>query len=202
MKSKIPREFALLLNRPIKTQRLLLESLVAAHADILFDPLCDERIYRWIESGGPKDLSELRSKWQRNEARLSPDGKEAWLNWAIRLAKEGSYIGKLDAELDSPINVTNVGFVLFPKYWGYDYATEALMGAKTVLAAHGITRMRATVSTPNIASVRVLEKAGFTRGNLVTDEIDTYEYNIAMHEDLNVVSQQGDSPEDCAPGDR
>jgi RimJ/RimL family protein N-acetyltransferase len=180
MKSKIQEEFALLLNGPIRTQRLLLEPLVAAHADILFDSLCDERIYRWIESGGPKDLSQLRSKWQRSEARLSPDGDEAWLNWAIRLEKEGPYIGKLDAELDSPINVTNVGFVLFPKYWGYGYATEALLGVTTVLVAHGITRMRATVSTPNMASARVLEKAGFTRGNLVTDEIDTYEWKCQL----------------------
>jgi ribosomal-protein-alanine N-acetyltransferase len=78
-------KFAVQLNNLIETQRLLLEPLVAAHADILFNSLCDERIYRWIESGGPKDLSELRSKWQRNEARLSPDGNEAWLNWAIRL---------------------------------------------------------------------------------------------------------------------
>jgi RimJ/RimL family protein N-acetyltransferase len=180
MKSKIQEEFALLLNGPIRTQRLLLEPLVAAHADILFDSLCDERIYRWIESGGPKDVSQLRSKWQRNEARLSPDGDEAWLNWAIRLEKEGPYIGKLDAELDSPINVTNVGFVLFPKYWGYGYATEALLGVKTVFAAHGITRMRATVSTPNMASARVLEKVGFTRGKLVTDEIDTYEWKCQL----------------------
>lgn len=173
----------LFLRDGIRTQRLLLEPLVGAHADILFDSLRDERIYRWIESGGPKDLSQLRSKWQLNEARLSPDGNEAWLNWAIRLDHNGPYIGKLDAELDSPISVTNVGFVLFLKYWGYGYATESLLGVKTVLAAHGITRMRATVATPNIASAHVLEKAGFARGSLVIDEIDTHEYNITISKD-------------------
>ena len=198
MTNILTQDFGLLLNLPITTQRLSLEPLVAAHADILYKSLCDERIYRWIESGGPKDLSHLRLKWQQNEARLSADGKEVLLNWAIRLRNEGPYIGKLDAELDSPANVSNVGFVLFPEYWGYGYATEALLGVKTVLTAHGIIRMRATVSTPNMASARVLEKVGFTRGNLVTDEIDTYEYNIAMREELNAVTRQGDSPEYCA----
>ena len=84
MKSKIKEEFALLFNGSIRTRRLLLEPLVAAHADILFKSLCDERIYRWIESDGSKDLSQLRSKWQRHEARLSPDGNEVLLNWVMQ----------------------------------------------------------------------------------------------------------------------
>ena len=111
MTTPFPKEFASRLNSPIRTQRLMLEPLVAAHADILFDSLCDERLYRWIESGGPKDVAQLRSNWQRKEARLSPDGNRAWLNWAIRLETEGLYIGTLDAELDSPIRAPNVGFV-------------------------------------------------------------------------------------------
>jgi ribosomal-protein-alanine N-acetyltransferase len=88
-------DLAVRLNEPIETQRLQLEPLLAAHSDILFNPLCDQKIYRWIESGGPKDLDQLRAKWKRNESRMSPDRKEAWLNWAIRLRNDGPYIGKL-----------------------------------------------------------------------------------------------------------
>jgi [ribosomal protein S5]-alanine N-acetyltransferase len=174
----IQQTFALHLNRPIRTPRLSLEPLMGAHADILFDALCDKRIYRWIDSGGPKDLHELRSKWLRNETRLSPDGSEAWLNWAIRLEDTGAYIGKLDAELDRPNNVCNVGFVFFPVYWGSGYATECLLAVKDLFIAAGVKFMRATVASPNIASARVLEKAGFMRGGLVADEIDTYDFNL------------------------
>ena len=170
-------EFA---TQKIETQRLLLEPLVEAHADILFNSLCDERMYRWIESGGPTDIDQLRTKWKRNESRISPDGTEAWLNWAIRLRNDGPYIGKLDAELDTPFNVKNVGFVLFPMYWGYGYATESLLAVKSALVSHGIVSMRATVATPNIASARVLEKSGFTPGDLVKDEVDTREWKITM----------------------
>lgn len=180
----------MVLNRPIRTHRLSLEPLVAAHADILFCSLCDERIYRWIDAGGPKDLTQLRAKWERNESRLSPDGNEVWLNWAIRLGNEGPYIGKLDAELDSPIRATNVGFVFFPEYWGYGYATESLLAVKTVLATNGISFMRATVATPNISSARVLEKAGFIRGNLVADEIDTHEFTLAIPKESISAAQQ------------
>jgi [ribosomal protein S5]-alanine N-acetyltransferase len=184
MMNIITQDFALLLNRPIQTQRLSLEPLMAAHADILFGSLCDERIYRWIEAGGPRDLFQLRQKWQRNETRLSPDGKEIRLNWAIRLDNEGPYIGKLDAELDSPINVTNIGFVFFPQYWGNGYATEALLAVIGALRINGISSMRATVATPNIASAHVLEKTGFVRGNLVADEIDTYEFTLTLPKEV------------------
>ena len=201
MKNFLTQDFALLLNLPITTQRLSLEPLVAAHADILYKSLCDERIYRWIESGGPKDLSHLRLKWQQNETRLSPDGKEVFLNWAVRLNNEGQYIGKLDAELNSPINVTNIGFVFFPKYWGHGYATESLLAVRSVLTENGISFMRATVATPNIASARVLEKAGFTRGSLVADEVDTHEFNLTIPKEANSAATQspGGDAEDRAP---
>ncbi len=174
------KEFASVLNRSISAHRLSLEPLVAAHADFLFCSLCDERIYRWIDAGGPKDLNQLRTKWKRKESRLSPGGDEVWLNWAIRLGKEGSYIGQLDACLDSPSRATNVGFVFFPEYWGHGYATESLLAVKAVLVENGISFMRATVATQNIASGRVLEKVGFIPGNLVTDEIDTREFILTM----------------------
>jgi ribosomal-protein-alanine N-acetyltransferase len=174
------KDFAFKLNKSIITERLLIEPLTVEHADILFESLCDERIYRWIESGGPKDLTQLREKWKRNEQRLSPDGNEAWLNWAIRINNDGPYIGKIDAELDSPVNVANVGFVLFPQYWGYGYATETMLGVKTTFKSYGISRMRATVATPNISSARVLIKTGFERGELVTNEKDTYEYILKI----------------------
>ena len=190
MTNSITKEFALVLNRPIRTHRLLLEPLFAAHADLLFDALCDKRIYRWIESGGPTDLTQLRTKWGHNESRLSPDGNEIWLNWAIRLGNEGPYIGKLDAELDSPIRATNVGFVFFPEYWGCGYATEALLAVKAVLAENGISFIRATVATPNSTSARVLEKAGFIRGNLVADEIDTHEFTLAIPKESISAAQQ------------
>jgi hypothetical protein len=50
--------------------------------------------------------------------------------------------------------------------------------------------MRATVATPNITSARVLEKAGFIRGNLVADEIDTHEFILAIPKESISAAQQ------------
>lgn len=135
---------------------------------------------------------------KRNESRISPDGKEAWLNWAIRLQNNGAYIGKLDAELDTPFNVVNVGFVLSPQFWGNGYATEALLAVKSTFFSNGIVSMRATVATPNVASGRVLVKSCFTQGDLVKDEVDTHEWNITISKDRNT-NAQGDAPEPASP---
>lgn len=176
----ITPEFARSINASLQTSRLSLEPLVAAHADLLHPALRDPRIYRWIDAGAPADLAELRSKWRRNETRLSPDQREAWLNWAIRLAPAGAYIGKLDATLSSPTHVSNLGFVFFPAYWGHGYATESVTAVITALAARGVLTLRATVAAPNTASARVLEKVGFIRGELVQDEANTYSYTFTL----------------------
>ena len=180
MKNNAMQDLAFFLNQPITTRRLVLEPLVGAHADLLFEPLCDMRIYRWINAGIAADIAELRTIWQRNESRISPNGDEIWLNWAIRLRNDGPYIGKLDAELDSPSMVTNIGFILFPEYWGGGFATESLQATITDLSNKGILFMRASVAKPNIASARVLEKAGFTRVSAAADRQDTCEYSLVI----------------------
>ena len=76
--------------------------------------------------------------------------------------------------------MTNIGFVFFPEHWEKGYATESLLAIISFLSTNGICFMRATVATPNIASSSVLIKAGFTRGELVPDERDTYEYNLKI----------------------
>lgn len=178
MNSNLTQDLAFELNRPIASRRLLLEPLVAAHADKLFDSLCDKRIYRWIAAGIPTDVAELRTIWQSNESRISPDGDEIWLNWAIRLGNDGPYIGRLDAELNNPSNVTNIGFMLFPGYWGCGFATESLSAAVTALMKKGILFIRASVAAPNIASARVLQKAGFVLASIDSRQ-NICEYTLA-----------------------
>lgn len=189
------RDFASRLNPKIRSPRLSLEPLLGSHADILFMPMQDVRIYKWIEAGGPKNIDQLRSKWKSIESRISPDGKEILLNWAIRIDDDGDYIGKLDAQLDNYVNVFNIGFAFFPKCWGKGYATESVLAVRDWLAENGVIAMRATVATSNIASSRVLEKAGFIRGNLSKTELDTYEYDLIIKRPQDKSAQQGDAPE-------
>lgn len=156
-----------MLNEPVATERLRLEPRTLAHAEVLFGPLQDERIYRWISTVPPESLEWLKEKWTRTEARLSPTGEDAWLNWAVRRVSDGAYVGLVDAVVNVADVATNVGYMLFPPFWGRGYASEAVIGVAEHLEHRGVTRMWATVTAGNVASTRVLERAGFARTRIL-----------------------------------
>lgn len=150
------------LNAPLATARLALEPMTAAHAVELFAALQDPAIYQWIWLGPPASLEALRERWAALESRVSPDGREAWLYWVAR-GPDGC-LGWIDVTIDREAGrevATNVGYVLVPGAWGQGYATEMVRAVVAHLAACGVARFVALVTAGNVASERVLAKAGF-----------------------------------------
>ena len=68
----------------LATSELVLEPLVTAHAEAMFDVLGDPALYRYIDEAAPASVDHLRRLYTRLEARLSPDGSQVWLNWVVR----------------------------------------------------------------------------------------------------------------------
>jgi RimJ/RimL family protein N-acetyltransferase len=169
MNLKMDEAMALLLNTPFSTPRLAMEPINGGHADVLFGPLQNEKIYDLISAVPPKSIEQLKDWYSKCESRLSPEGDEAWLNWAVRRLSDGSYIGKLDACIDTAKVATNVGYLFFPQYWGEGYASEAVLALSEHLIAHGVSKMIAVVTFGNAPSYRVLEKAGFVRSRVIPD---------------------------------
>jgi [ribosomal protein S5]-alanine N-acetyltransferase len=92
--------------------------------------------------------------------------------WGMFNTTNGEFIGGclLRPFHDEP-NLFEIGYSLERQYWGKGLATE-MVGA---LAAYGfttssITAIVACTELPNIASQRVLEKAGFKRGENIFEE--------------------------------
>ena len=108
--------YAQILNSSLKTNRLIIEPIYAEHADSLFELMQNEIIYQWISSIPPRSVDQLKDWWKQRESRLSPDGSEAWLNWAVRRISDGAYVGKLDADVNHEKVVTNIGYIFFPNY--------------------------------------------------------------------------------------
>jgi ribosomal-protein-alanine N-acetyltransferase len=152
---------ALALNTVIQTPRLALEPMGERHADAFFGPLQDDSLYQWISMEKPPSVEWLRRHWRAIESRMSPDGKRAWATWAVRCMANGMYIGRVDAEINSTLEAPNFGYYFFPQHWGHGYATESVAAATQQLIALGVDRLVATVTVGNMASARVLQKAGF-----------------------------------------
>jgi len=163
------------LNAAISTPRLVMEPLLDSHADALFPAMADPCIYRWIDVPLPQQ-EQTRAKWKSVQSRVSRDGSQALLNWAVRRIADRAYIGWFDVQLNTADEALNVGFAFVPDAWGSGFASEALQAVLARLAKEGVRRARATVAIGNHASERVLLKSGFVAVGLAPDEKDTMAY--------------------------
>ncbi len=145
----------------LETQRLLLEPLKRTHAVKMYYLLQDERIYEYIPALAPASLEILEQRYQKLETRLSPDGTEAWLNWAVYIKEYEAYAGYIEATVLP--EVAKIAYVLAPKYWKQGYAYEACKYLISILWRYDITEIIAEVYTRNLASIRLLERLGFIR---------------------------------------
>ena len=154
-------EIATKLNAPINTARLTLETMVPSHANEFFALMQETPLYEWISMKRPQSLESLRHAWSSIADPMSPDDQFCWPTWAVRRKDDGSYIGRVDAEIDGAIEAVNFGYYFFHPFCGQGYATEAVVAATQHLSDHGVRCLVATVTVGNAASARVLEKAGY-----------------------------------------
>jgi RimJ/RimL family protein N-acetyltransferase len=146
---------------PIESTALRLEPLVRAHADEMFEPLSAVAIYQYIPGAPPSSVAALRERYTQLESGRSPDGREQWLNWIVRL-NSGQCAGFVQATI-YPGRTGAFAFVLAPEYWGRGLAYEACQAALPYLAHdRGVTALFATVDPNNSRSMRLLVRLGFS----------------------------------------
>ena len=155
------------LNRTLPTLRLRLEPLGAHHALMLFDAIRHPAIYEWISLAPPANLEWLEARWARVASALDCAVDTFDLGWAVQRVEDGAWIGKLDAEVHANGVASNVGYLLVPEFWRRGYAAEAVRALCDHLAGCGVIEQRATVTLGNLASERVLERAGFARSRIL-----------------------------------
>jgi ribosomal-protein-alanine N-acetyltransferase len=84
--------------------------------------------------------------------------------WAIDV--DGEAVGGIGIELDTDVERVSaeIGYWLGERFWGRGIATEALKAVTAeAFTRFDITRLYAVPFADHIASVRVLEKAGYVR---------------------------------------
>jgi [ribosomal protein S5]-alanine N-acetyltransferase len=146
----------------IHAERLVLEPQVAAHAAEMFEVLGDPAIYEY-ENEPPVSLAWLRERFARLESRQSPDGRQRWLNWVIRLPS-GELAGYVQATV-SDDGRGAIAYVLNSRHWGHGIAREAVDAMTEELAgAYGVRTLSAVLKRDNLRSLRLLERLGFSPG--------------------------------------
>jgi [ribosomal protein S5]-alanine N-acetyltransferase len=157
------------LNITLDLDRLRLIPLEGYHAQLLFAAMQDPSIYNWISSMPPTSVAEIEEEWSWLANRLLDPHDVLYLNWAVQRKCDDMWVGTMDVAIDVDNIATNIGYVFFPPYWGQGYATEAVQLLAAHLAQVGIVEQRAFVTFGNIASTKVLERAGFTKTRIIKD---------------------------------
>lgn len=83
--------------------------------------------------------------------------------YQVRLREADTAIGGIGFKGPPMDGVVEVGYGLAPSGRGSGYATEALTAFVDLAGTLGVTGVRADTDPDNVASQRVLEKAGFRR---------------------------------------
>ncbi|HET8846346.1 MAG TPA: GNAT family N-acetyltransferase [Ktedonobacteraceae bacterium] len=147
----------------LETPRLVLEPLQIAHAPVLYAALQSEAIYKYIPEDPPASVETLVARYQQLSRRMSPDGQELWLNWAMRLHEEDSYTGILQTTIFSD-ETAYLAYILFPVFWGQGYAREGCERVLDLLyQGYRVHKVSAEIDTRNTASLKLIESLGFQR---------------------------------------
>lgn len=157
--------------RTIRTHRCILEPQVEAHAAAMFEVLSDPAIYEF-EGVPPPSLEKLAAGYRRKETRTSPDGREKWLNWVVRLP-DNELAGYVQATvLESGASL--IGYEFASKHWRQGIGSASINAMLDELAqSYAVHTFVAVLKKANHRSMGLLQHLGFEPGT--AEDARTYE---------------------------
>jgi ribosomal-protein-alanine N-acetyltransferase len=147
----------------IETARLILRKPMLEDAEEMFEAYAsDPEVTRYLTWVTHTSVDETRDYLRRAVA--------GWENsdtftWVIALKATLGLIGSIDIRLETN---ANIGYVLSRPFWNRGYMTEAVEAlVRWALQTDEIFRAWAVCDVENVASARVLEKAGMEREGIL-----------------------------------
>jgi ribosomal-protein-alanine N-acetyltransferase len=150
------------------------------------------------------DVEPLQTVQQVEELILLLEARfaaRAGIRWALTFGRDDRVMGTIGFPfIDPEARRAEIGYEVAPEYWGRGLATEAVRRLATYgFEELGLNRIEATTSLGNAASIRVLDKAGFTEEGVLRE----YRYWRGGFHDLRMFSllrREYQAPPDSAGG--
>jgi len=189
MQGRGGKEDAVTITLPLTTERLMLREFEQADWEAVHRYASDPEVVRFME-WGPNSEEETR-RFIEKAIGCQSDQPRRNFELAVILKGLGHLIGGCGITLSRGESRRGwIGYCLNRRFWGQGYATEV---ARALVAfgfeALGLHKIIAGCDTQNVASARVLEKAGMRReGHLREDKWvkgrwrDSFLYAILDHE--------------------
>ncbi|HET6739210.1 MAG TPA: GNAT family N-acetyltransferase [Kribbella sp.] len=147
----------------VHTERLIVRRFSPADAERFGAYRSDPAVARFQGWEPPLRLAEA----QQTVERFAQGDPEApgWFQYAVDL--DGVLIGDVGLKLHDNLMQADLGFTLAAQYQGQGYASEAVRGLlQHLFVDRELHRVSAEADARNTASVRLLERVGFTREGL------------------------------------
>ncbi|WP_019157264.1 GNAT family N-acetyltransferase [Robertmurraya massiliosenegalensis] len=145
----------------IETERLLLRKITPADTAAMFSYASNEEVAKYVTWDVHKSISDTEKFInfvlnQYENEKIAP--------WGIEDKESGSFIGTIDfVAWNTNHRSGEIGYVIAPEHWGKGITTEAARAIiKFGFEEMELVRIQARCLVENIASQRVMEKAGMT----------------------------------------
>jgi RimJ/RimL family protein N-acetyltransferase len=145
----------------LSTERLLLRPLADADVPALVEAGNDPLTRRWLPLPDPY-TADVAAGWVRDDA---PARRRGGIGLVLGVEHRGALAGSLDLKRTEWVaRVTEIGCWTHPGHRGRGLMPEAVRAlAEWVIRDQGFERVELRIAPGNAASLRVAEKAGFTR---------------------------------------
>ncbi|MDE0777776.1 MAG: GNAT family N-acetyltransferase [Nocardioides sp.] len=146
----------------LHTDRLVLRPFVDCDAEPLYSMHCNPHVLRYWDAA-PWTERDRAQKFIDKCRKLAVDGTGVRL--AVERLDDGAFIGWCSlTRWDPDHRSASLGYCFTDEAWGHGYATEVVRAVlRWAYATLDLNRVQAETDTRNVASARVLEKAGFVR---------------------------------------
>jgi ribosomal-protein-alanine N-acetyltransferase len=150
-----------------KTERLTVRRYTESDRDNFHSLSGDEDVMRYIRPVQTREQSDSFLE----ENILFYDDYPMMGRWAVEEKKSGKFVGSFAVIFIPKTNIIQLGYSLLKQEWGKGYATELTRaGLKYVFNSMELPLIYAITEIDNIASQKVLLKAGFVEELRYSDE--------------------------------
>jgi ribosomal-protein-alanine N-acetyltransferase len=144
--------------RELETERLRLRRIRYDDAERIYETWARDpevtRYLTWQPHKSPEATRPIVERW------VSDYDREDTFRWGIERKSDGALMGMIDV-VDHRGGFPVLGYCSGKAYWNHGYMTEALKAVVEELFSAGFPKILIEAVKENIASNRVIEKAGF-----------------------------------------
>lgn len=163
----------------LETKRLKLRHFTHDDLQIMFRLGTDPDVIKYADTPC-KDIEEAKLRLELGP--LADYQKYGYGRFAVELRETGKVIGFCGIKYLPEIDLPEVGYRYLKEYWGQGIGTEAALACVEFARQDlKIEKLVALIVPENIASIRVAEKLGMTRGPLIhIYDTDAYQYEMNL----------------------